>query len=199
MFQLRDIQFRIQNYAYCKQQTQAVRYKSIWIWLIGKWRGQKENWEEEEISFRSAQTLDFSPRGWLSPSSALCWTQYMISIFSERKKKIHPWGKNLSIYFPSQPQSEVILCMYSTLYLPANKTEAGKKMVHVNQLDNSFSLCPITLRPARWEEHWLILSCPPHAHQVNPFLSHVNESMVLPNAVGESSLNPHRSLVILQE
>lgn len=166
------------------------------------------NWKVEGVErklggrgnqFPLCPNVRFQPKRLAQPQfRPLLDTIYDQYIF-RKKKKIHPWGKNLSIYFPSQPQSEVILCMYSTLYLPANKTEAGKKMVHVNQLDNSFSLCPITLRPARWEEHWLILSCPPHAHQVNPFLSHVNESMVLPNAVGESSLNPHRSLVILQE
>lgn len=51
------------------------------------------------------------------------WLVYFL-----KKKRNPSLGENLSIYFPSQWQSEIILCIYfSTLYLPMNKIEAGKR------------------------------------------------------------------------
>lgn len=74
-------------------------------------------------------------------------------------------------------------------------------MVHVNYLNNSFSLCRITLRllavkscfsPGTVDDVVIFF----HAHEVNPPLSHINESMALSKVGEKSSPNPDDSLLM---
>lgn len=159
--------------------------------------GQK-NSDEEKISFNSAQILVSSQRSWPSPNSVLGWTQYMIAVFSEKEKRNSSigWESKHLFSIPVTIRNHSLHLFFNFVFA-CEQNWSWQRMVHVNYLNNSFSLCWITLRLLAVKSCHSLVTVKDivtfffHGHEVNPRLSHINELMVLSKVGEKSSPNPN--------
>lgn len=116
--------------------------KANWKVEVGE-----KNPEEDKISFSSAQILLSGQRSWPSPNSILGLTQYMIGVFSEKEKK-NPsigWVSKHLFSIPVTIRNHSLHLFFNFVFA-CGQNWSWQKIVHVNYLNNSFSLCWITLR-----------------------------------------------------
>lgn len=163
----------------------------------------KANWKVEvgrekprrrRNKLQLSPNITFRPKKLAQPQFYPWLTQYMIGVFSEKEKK-NPsigWVSKHLFSIPVTIRNHSLHLFFNFVFA-CEQNWSWQKTVHVNYLNNSFSLCWITLRllavkschsPATVEDIVIFFF---HAHEVNPLLSYRNELMVLSKAGEKSS------------
>lgn len=116
--------------------------KANWKW---RW-GEKKPWKRRRNKLQLSPNITFRPKSWPAPILSLVDTIHDWCIF--RKEKKNPsigWVSKHLFSIPLTIRNHSLHLFFNFVFA-CEQNWSWQKTVHVNYLNNSFSLCWITLR-----------------------------------------------------